>query len=156
MNEVNADLSPGIDAENLVKKFEGCRLTAYKDPVGIWTIGYGSTKGVTPGMAITQQEADDRMYTALQDVWGSVYALVNVPIKQAQCDALCDFAYNLGGARLADSTLLSLLNDGNFQDAANEFGHWVHAGGHVLQGLVARREEEKTLFLSDLPDIVNV
>lgn len=149
MNEANSNISPSQACVDLVKKSEGCRLKAYKDAVGVLTIGWGSTTDVRPGMVITQQEADDRLYAAIDDFWQSVYSLVNVPLTQGQADALTDFCYNLGAKSLAKSSLLAFLNKGQYEEAAQQFDKWVFAGGHKLPGLVTRRAAEKAMFLGD-------
>lgn len=146
MNEVNSQLAPSSKAVELIKQFEGCKLHAYKDSVGVPTIGYGHTKHVHMGQTLTQQEADDFLYEDLDDAWQYVYSLVEVPLTQGQADALTSFVFNLGAGNLKTSMLLKKLNMG--EDASSEFGKWTHAGGKVLPGLVKRREAERELFLS--------
>lgn len=138
---------------NLIKKFEGCRLTAYQDSVGVWTIGYGWTqpvdgKPVGKGMTITQQKADDLLKQGVIQYENGVNSLVKVQLNQNQFDALVDFAYNLGVNALKGSTLLRKINTGDYAGAANEFTKWNKAGGKELVGLTRRREAEKSLFLS--------
>lgn len=138
---------------NLIKQFEGCRLTAYQDSVGVWTIGYGWTQSVdgTPvakGMAITQEKAEALLRSGTLQFEDGVNRLVNVAINQNQFDALVDFAYNLGVASLEKSTLLKKLNASDYRGASDEFPKWNKAGGKVLAGLTRRREAERTLFLS--------
>lgn len=138
---------------NLIKRFEGCRLTAYQDSVGVWTIGYGWTqpvdgKPVGKGMTITQQKADDLLKQGVVQYEAGVHGLVTVQLNQNQYDALVDFAYNLGVNALKGSTLLKKLNAGDYAGAANEFTKWNKAGGKELAGLTRRREAEKSLFLS--------
>lgn len=138
---------------NLIKQFEGCRLTAYQDSVGVWTIGYGWTqpvdgKTVGKGMTITQQKADDLLKQGVVQYESGVSTLVKVQLNQNQFDALVDFAYNLGVNALKGSTLLKKLNAGDYAGAANEFTKWNKAGGKELAGLTRRREAEKSLFLS--------
>lgn len=137
----------------LIKEFEGCKLTAYQDSVGVWTIGYGWTQPVNgvpvgKGMTITQQTADDLLHSGLVQYEKGVAGLVKVTINQNQFDALVDFAYNLGVKALEGSTLLKKLNAGDYTGAAAEFPKWNKAGGKVLNGLTRRREAEKALFLS--------
>ena len=137
----------------LIKAFEGCRLTAYQDSVGVWTIGYGWTqpvdgKSVSKGMVITQQKADDLLKQGIVQYENGVNSLVKVQLNQNQFDVLVDFAYNLGVNALKGSTLLKKLNAGDYAGAANEFTKWNKAGGKELAGLTRRREAEKTLFLS--------
>lgn len=138
---------------NLIKQFEGCRLTAYQDSVGVWTIGYGWTqpvdgKPVAKGMTITQQKANQLLTEGVDQYEKGVTNLVTVPLNQNQFDALVDFAYNLGVNALKGSTLLKKLNAGDYAGAANEFTKWNKAGGKELAGLTRRREAEKSLFLS--------
>lgn len=138
------DYSP--DGLKLTESFEGCRLAAYLDSVGVPTIGYGHTHGVTMGMTCTQEQAEQWLQ---QDVQGAVQAvnkLVTVSLTQQQFDALVDFTFNLGTGALQHSTLLRLLNSGNYQGAAGEFEKWDKAGGEVLPGLLKRRLAERDMF----------
>ncbi|CAI1515456.1 lysozyme [Serratia entomophila] len=138
---------------SLIKEFEGCRLKAYQDSVGVWTIGYGWTQPVNgrkigPGMVIDQATAERLLKCGLVQYEQGVNQLVKVIITQGQFDALVSFAYNLGLRSLSTSTLLRKLNAGDKHGAADEFGKWVNAGGVRLNGLVKRREAERKLFLS--------
>lgn len=132
---------------NLIKKFEGCRLEAYKCPAGIWTIGYGHTKGVKDGQIITQEQAEEFLREDLRIFEQAVESCVKVPLSQNQFDALVSFCYNCGNGALKTSTLLRLLNEGKYKDASEQFLRWNKAGGKVLAGLTRRREEERELFL---------
>src|SRR6185437_11674778 len=132
----------------LTKESEKCVLHAYQDVVGVWTIGWGTTKGVFPGQTCTQSQADEWLEEKLTSCARAVLSMVHVPLTQGQLDALTDFCYNLGSGSLLHSTLLAKLNAGDVQGAAGEFGKCVHAGGKVLPGLVTRRGKEKELFLS--------
>ncbi|MEN4246989.1 lysozyme [Serratia marcescens] len=137
----------------LIKRFEGLRLKAYQDSVGVWTIGYGWTqpvdgKKVGPGMQIDQATAERLLKCGVVQYEQGVNQLVKVKITQGQFDALVSFAYNLGLRSLSTSTLLQKLNDGDKQGAADQFGRWVNAGGKRLDGLVARRAAEREMFLS--------
>lgn len=134
----------------LIKSAEGLRLKAYPDPGtgGLpWTIGYGSTLGVTRTMVITAEQAEQMLAVDLARFERAVERLVEVPINQGQFDALVSFAYNVGEGNFAKSTLLRKLNAGDNQGAAEQFGRWVNAAGKVLQGLVKRRAAERALFL---------
>lgn len=131
---------------NLIKQFEGCVLHTYKDPTGVFTIGYGHTRGVKDGDKITQTEANNLLKGDLKTFSNGVTNLVKVSLNQNQFDALVSFAYNLGLGNLESSTLLSKLNHGDYAGASNEFPKWVHAGGVVLNGLVKRRKAEQALF----------
>ena len=137
----------------LIKQFEGCKLTAYQDSVGVWTIGYGWTqpvdgKPIRAGMTIKQETADGLLKTGLVSYESDVSRLVKVGLSQGQFDALVSFTYNLGARSLSTSTLLRKLNAGDYAGAADEFLRWNKAGGKVLNGLTRRREAERTLFLS--------
>lgn len=148
MLDANRNLEASKACIDLIKSSEGCRFTSYKDAVGVWTIGYGSTIDVHPGLTITQDEANDRLHAAVADCEESLKTLANVPLTQGQFDALVDFIYNLGARRLADSTLLKKLNAGYPKDAADEFKKWVFAGHKILPGLVKRREAERLMFIA--------
>lgn len=132
----------------LVKGFEGCRLEAYRDSVGIPTYGYGHTHGVKMGDVITGQQADKYLREDLQVAELTVNASVKVNLSQGQFDALVSFVFNLGYGNFVKSTLLKKLNTGDYDGAANEFGRWVLAGGKILPGLVNRRAAEREIFLS--------
>lgn len=139
-------MNPSPACVALVKVSEGCRLTAYRDSVGVWTIGYGHTRGVRQGQTITQDEAEALLLDDLDLAAAQVRGMVTVPLTQGQFDALCDFVFNLGAGRLRDSTLLRLLNQGRYGEAAVQFKFWVMAGGKPLPGLVTRRAAERALF----------
>jgi lysozyme len=131
---------------DLIKKYEGCRLKAYKCPAGIWTIGYGHTGNVKEGQVITQSQADELFDKDVQRFIGGVYKLIKVEINQLQFDALVSFAYNCGIGALQKSTLLELVNKKDFSGAVKEFARWNKASGKVLPGLSKRRAEEAELF----------
>ncbi|HHT3488370.1 TPA: lysozyme [Enterobacter hormaechei] len=137
----------------LIKQFEGCKLTAYQDSVGVWTIGYGWTqpvdgKPIRSGMTIKQETAERLLKTGLVSYESDVSRLVKVGLTQGQFDALVSFTYNLGARSLSTSTLLRKLNAGDYAGAADELLRWNKAGGKVLNGLTRRREAERALFLS--------
>lgn len=131
-----------------IKQWEGCKLTSYQDGGGVWTIGTGHTKGVKAGQTITQQQADQYLVDDLQPVNQTLNSVVTASVNQNQYDALSSFTFNLGSGALEGSTLLTLLNQGNYQGAADEFPKWCHDNGRVVQGLVNRRNAERDLFLS--------
>ena len=132
----------------LIKRFEGCKLKSYQDSVGVYTIGYGSTRGVGEGDVITQEEAERRLLADLETVEKCINNSVAVELTQQQYDALCSFTFNLGCGALRGSTLLKKLNDGDDDGAAQEFARWNKAGGQVLAGLVSRRKAEHDLFIT--------
>lgn len=126
----------------LIKKYEGCRLTAYRCPAGVWTIGYGHTAGVTPGMKITQAQAEQMLiedmakYEKKVDKYQSKYNF-----NQAQFDSLVSFAYNVG-------SIDGLTKNGTrtIAQISAKIPAYNKGGGKVLPGLVKRRAEEKALF----------
>lgn len=131
----------------LIKHYESCKLEAYKDSVGVWTIGWGTTKGVKPGMKITQAEADRLLAKDLDEEYEpGVQDAIKVPYSQAQFDACVSFAYNLGVGAFQSSTLLKMLNAGNPKGAADQFKRWTLAGGVSLLGLRRRRAAESLVF----------
>ena len=136
----------GID---LIKSFEGLRLSAYPDP-GTgghpWTIGVGHTKGVHPGMTITEEQAEAFLRDDLHEFEAAVNGLVRVRLCQHHFDALVSLVFNIGPSAFADSTLLRLLNSGMYDDAALQFVRWNKAGGKVMAGLTRRRTAERMLF----------
>lgn len=148
---MSGNKTTGQRGRSLICQFEGLRLTAYRDMVGVWTIGYGHTgPDVKPGLTITQQQADQLLINDLARFERGVNALVTVKLNQNQFDALVSFAYNLGLGALQNSTLLHLLNDGNYQAAADQFPRWNRAGGNVVAGLARRRYAERELFLTPI------
>lgn len=132
---------------NLIKSFEGLRLQAYQDAVGVWTIGYGTTRGVTSGMSISKEQAERMLLNDVQRFEPDVQRLITAPLNQNQWDALMSFTYNLGAGNLESSTLRRLLNAGDYAGAAEQFPRWNKAGGKVLTGLARRRSAERELFL---------
>ncbi|MFG0272367.1 lysozyme [Pseudomonas sp. zjy_14] len=132
---------------SLIKSFEGLRLQAYQDAVGVWTIGYGTTRGVKAGMAITKEQAERMLMDDVQRFEPEIERLVKVQLNRNQWDALMSFTYNLGSSNLESSTLRRLLNAGDYAGAAEQFSRWNKAGGKVLSGLVRRRAAERDLFL---------
>lgn len=145
----NSSLGINMYALNLIKHYEGCKLVAYQDIVGVWTIGYGETEDVHPGMVITQDQADAMIQADYIRYQARVQALIKVPVTSNQLGALTSFAYNLGVTALAGSTLLKLLNSGSpAAVVAQQFARWNMAGGKVVAGLTARRAAEAQLFLT--------
>lgn len=139
-------------AIDLIKQFEGFKSEAYQDSVGVWTIGYGTTRidgqPVKQGMTITQDQALQLVQQGVNKLWTQIEGIVKVRLNANQMNALVDFAYNLGFNALKTSTLMKMINAGNLTGAADQFGRWVYAGGKVLQGLVKRREAERQLFIT--------
>lgn len=135
----------------LTERFEGCRLKAYKDDGGVWTIGYGHTRGVYPGMLCTLAQAEAWLLDDVAIAEAHVHRLVKVPLDQLEYDALVDFEFNTGA--LAGSTLLKLLNAGAYELAAAQFQRWDKCKGVELAGLLRRRLAERDAFQKDLPRV---
>ncbi|MEL0190580.1 MAG: glycoside hydrolase family protein [Candidatus Poseidoniales archaeon] len=133
----------------LIKQFEGCELTSYVCPSGIYTIGYGHTGDVLPGQTITQAEADDLLKEDVKKFELGVDKYTNAALNQSQFDALVSFTYNVGIGAYRDSTLLRLLNGDDYEGAAGQFGRWINGSNGPLLGLVKRREAEEALFRKD-------
>jgi len=131
---------------HLTEQFEGCRLTAYQDQDGRWTIGYGHANGVTPGMVCTLDQAEAWLLQDVQNAVNHVNSLVFVPLTQGEFDALVDFSFNCGCEAFAGSTMLRLLNAGDYSGAADQFEHWGRSGGKVIAGLLRRRQTEVQEF----------
>jgi GH24 family phage-related lysozyme (muramidase) len=140
----------GID---LIKSFEGCVLHAYK-PIQTeryFTIGYGHYgSDVKEKQVITQSEAEQLLKFDLRIFEKAVNDLVKVSLNQNQFDSLVSFTYNVGREAFRTSDLLEKLNKGDYLGASKEFDRWVHSGSKVLQGLVNRRDKEKSLFLKQI------
>jgi len=142
----------GIDA--LLKKFEGCKLKAYRCPAGILTIGYGHTSAagepeVTPDATITKAQALEILHRDLRAFEAGVEKLVKVDLTQNQFDVLVDFAYNAGVGNLAKSGVLRAVNAGKPEQVPAELMKWNKGGGKVLAGLVRRRQAEGAWWTND-------
>src|SRR5215469_13147858 len=136
----------------LTQKFEGLRLAAYQDQVGVWTIGYGHTgKDVHPKLTITQEQANNLLMQDVASAVAAVNRLVTVEFNQDGFDALVDFAFNLGNNALAGSTLLRKLNANDLVGACAEFPKWCKAGGKTVAGLLRRRQAEQQIFQRGIP-----
>ncbi len=145
MHTSNLHLQPGQWLYSTIREFEGRRLIAYRDfAKGIWTIGYGSTQNVKPGLVITKEQAEQRLLNDVAIAWRGVMLLVMQPIELYEAEALTDFVYNFGLLKFKSSSLLHKLNDG--QDYLPEFSKWNHAfvdGKRVeVSGLTRRRITE--------------
>jgi len=139
-------------AADFAAPFEGFRAAPYRDPVGVWTIGYGSTRDAfgkpvaanTP--PVTEAQARALMARDMTACAEEIARDCKVYLTDDQKVALTDFIYNLGAGAFRNSTLLKKLNAGDYAGAAAEFDNWDHAGGKVLAGLLKRREAETQLF----------
>ena len=137
----------------LIKRWEGLRLTAYQDSVGVWTIGYGHTAEAGPpepkaNMKITEKEANDILTRDLGQYERAVTKAISVAPTSNQFAAMVSLCYNIGPTNFAKSSVVRRMNEGNSKAAADAFLLWNKAGGKVLKGLTARREDEKKLFLT--------
>ena len=133
-----------------IKAFEGCRLTAYQDAAGVWTIGYGHTKGVKPGDKISQYWADDCLRKDIEEVEAQIDAL-GLPLSQPQLDALVSLVMNIGIGNLKRSTLLRYIREGRSEnDIKRQWRQWVYAGNppRTMPGLIKRREWESIRYFS--------
>lgn len=129
---------------NLIKNFEGCRLTAYKCPAGILTIGYGHTgSDVKAGMTITKEKANELLRKDLERFEKSVSATVKLPLNENQFSALVSFTYNCGVGNLR-----TLIKNRNIKQIGDSILKYNKAGGKILSGLVKRRSAEHNLFFS--------
>lgn len=134
----------------LIKTHEGVRYTSYPDPGtggAPWTICYGHTSGVRPGMTATQAQCDRWLADDIRIAEGSVRKLVRVSLSQTEYDAYTSFVFNAGEHNFSNSTMLRLLNAGQHAAACNQFPRWVYADKRKLKGLVTRRYEEQALCL---------
>ena len=135
--------SKGID---LIKHFEGCETEAYLCPAGVPTIGYGHIKGVQMGDVITEAQAHEMLVEELDEYESYINDLVTVSLNQNQFDAMVSWVYNLGGGNLRASTLLKVLNSGDYSGVPEQIMRWNKASGRVLEGLTRRRQAEADLF----------
>jgi len=138
----------------LIKSFEGCKLEAYDDGVGVMTIGYGHTSGVKRGDKITQEEAERVLAEDdLPRYEKAVEQAITIPIGSAnlltqnQFDAMVSLCFNIGQGNFRASTLVRKFCAGDVQGAADQFRRWNRAGGKESRGLTRRREAERALFL---------
>jgi lysozyme len=139
----------GLSGKELIKESESKRLKAYlPTPDDVWTIGFGSTLGVKKGMVITDEQAEEFLSRDLEAVERCINKNCTVPLTQNQFDALASFVYNLGCNAFKSSTLVRLLNEGQYNEAADQFPRWNKQGSTVLKGLTVRRQKERELFLS--------
>lgn len=129
-----------------IKEFEGLNLTAYRCPAGVWTIGYGHTRGVRKGQTITEAQAESLLRGDILPCEEYVRSL-GLNLTQGQFDALVDFAFNLGIGALGNSTLLQKVRcKADEQEIRMQFGRWVYAGEKKLEGLVRRRAWEANRY----------
>ncbi|GAC07624.1 lysozyme [Paraglaciecola chathamensis] len=131
---------------DIIKESEGVRLKAYRGPAGHWLIGYGHKAGVKQGMEINAPQAEVFLKNDLLKIEEQMSKLVKVPVNNNQFSALVCLGYNIGMGNLYKSTLLRLLNKGDYTGASDQFSVWRKAAGKVNAHLVKRRAKEKSLF----------
>lgn len=134
----------------LIKQFEGYSSKAYPDPAtggAPWTIGYGTTKGVKPGMVITAQQAEKMLRDDVAKFESGVSSLITAPTTQGQFDAMVSLAYNIGLGNFGKSTLLKKHNARCYTCAADQFRVWNRANGKVMNGLTKRRAAEREVYM---------
>ncbi|MCH5258040.1 MAG: lysozyme, partial [Lachnospiraceae bacterium] len=145
---VNGEMSVSDRGVELIAKYEGCRLEAYKCPAGVWTIGYGHTEGVQQGQTLPSIEAAKALLKQDLKKYGGYVnncvkkGLISFPLTQNQFDALTSFCYNCG-----NGSLQTLVSGRDAFTVADKLLLYNKAGGKVLAGLTKRREEERALFL---------
>lgn len=149
-------LRTSADGLSVIKTFEGLRLSAYKCPAGIMTIGYGHTNAagdptVTAGLVISREDAERILRNDLVQYENAVNRYVKAELSQCQFDALVSFTYNVGVGAFAKSTLVKKIDAGKLDEVPAEFMKWTKGGGRELPGLVRRRRAEAKLWrgLSD-------
>lgn len=132
----------------LIRDSEGLRLTSYKCPAGVWTIGHGHTgPDVGPGNKISEETAERLLLKDVAIAEQGVRNLVRVPLNENQFSALVSFIFNLGETKIRNTTTILVLNKGDYQDFAKRLLLWTKSRGIELSGLVSRRQKEKALFL---------
>ncbi len=142
----------GPRGKALVQEFENCKLQAYKDGGGVWTIGWGHTGGVKEGDTCTQAQADAWLEEDLQEAADAVQLYVRDPLlPQRQFDACVSFVFNLGAKAFRTSTLLRYLNSRDLAGVAREWLKWKYDNGKEVAGLLRRRKEELQLFQGPEP-----
>ena len=134
------------DGLELIKKFEGCETSAYQDSVGVWTIGFGHTKGVEEGQTCSIEDAESMLADEMDEYEGYINNMVKVDLQQHEFDSLVAWVYNLGPTNLGESTMLKVLNGGQFDRVPDEMNRCTRAGGQILEGLVRRRQAESLMF----------
>ena len=141
------NLSP--KGAELIANFEGFRSRPYRDAVGVWTIGYGSTRGVGPNSRpVTKAQAMKRLRNEVDATYGASVNALDLPLSQQQFDALTSFVYNVGPGGISPTTGIGkALRARKWRKAADELLRWNKAGGKELLGLTRRRKAERALFL---------
>ena len=148
------------DGLAIIKKYEGLRLNAYRCPARVWTIGYGHTHQVKSGDVITEAMATEYLRGDVRHAQQTIERYVKVDLTQSQFDALVSFIFNVGSGAFRKSTLLRMLNKGNYSGAEKQFKRWNKAKGKALRGLTRRRADEAELFsneenVDDMPQAID-
>jgi len=134
---------------NFIREVEGLEHNAYQDEGGVWTIGYGHTRGVKEGDSISTHKANTYLNTDLIAFELQLQRLVRVELTQNQYTALLSFIYNIGATQFAKSTLLKYVNEKKFDLVPDELRKWNRVNGEVSLGLTRRREKEAILFANE-------
>lgn len=139
----------GSLAVQTVGGFEGLRLAAYRDVVGVWTACYGETKGIRPGMKFSKATCDNLLVDSLIEHEKGMRRCMKQPdrVPEKSYVAFVSFTYNVGIGAFCGSTLARKLNAGDLRGACNELPRWNRAGGRVVKGLVNRRADERSMCL---------
>lgn len=137
-------------ALDMIRAFEGCRLHAYRDIVGVWTIGYGETLNVAEGMVWTAQQAEDVLRRRVAQFQLATLARcpalhLEPPARLAACTSL---AYNIGVGAFGASSVCRKIMRQDLAGAADSFLLWNKAGGRTVPGLLRRRQAERACFLA--------
>lgn len=145
---------------NLIKRWEGCKLKAYKDVAGVWTVGYGLTTAagfieVGPDTTLTQEEADRYLEQAVNKYADGIRSAITAPINENQFAAFVSLAYNVGIYGVRRSSAVRRFNAGQLDKVPRAIRAWNKAGGRVVQGLVNRREAEVELFQTPVVSVAH-
>jgi lysozyme len=141
----------------IVRQYEGCKLTSYRDGKGVLTIGCGHTgPDVTIGLTWTMLEAEEALANDLQRALEIVTSTVKIPLNDNQLSALISFAFNVGRGDFTRSGMLKVLNRYDYKGAMDHLLLWNHVGSYVSPGLTARRQAEKALFLTPLTTVAGI
>lgn len=150
MSRIKKGAAIGGLAVALVGGFEGLRLNAYRDPIGIPTACYGETRGIKMGMKFTKDQCDEMLLRGLQDFEKGVLACTKVPLPDARLVGLVSFSYNVGVSGYCKSSVAKLLNSGHTRAGCDALLRWNRAGGVVFPGLTRRRQAERELCMRGL------
>lgn len=139
----------------LLKEIEGYRSRAYLDTGGVWTIGYGHTRGVYQGMECTREQAEAWLREDLSDAEEAIDRLVEYELESNEFSALCSFVYNIGTGNFSKSAVLRCLNNGDFDEVPDHMRAWKYDNKKIIHGLEVRREKEIALWNTPEPDPEN-